>query len=159
MTHGFELEGSQYSSRGAYKEWWTRKNRGAFKRQTRKLSRFFSKFKHYGKKIDGYRTLSENWADLGGLKIALHALNRVLDGKSDEEKLEAYRNFFISYAVSWRSQIKKKAAMFFMSTSVHSLSEDRVDRIVVHFEEWVQAFKIKKSDTLFLDPSKRLRFF
>jgi putative endopeptidase len=159
ITHGFDLEGSQYSPRGAYKEWWTRKNRSTFKRQTRKLSRFFSKFKHYGKKIDGSRTLSENWADLGGVKIALHALNKLLVGKSEEEKLEAHRNFFISYASSWRSQIQKKTAIFVMSTSVHSLSEDRVDRIVVHFEEWVQAFKIKKSDALFLEPSKRLRFF
>jgi putative endopeptidase len=69
MTHGFDLEGSLYSPRAIYKEWWTRKNRQTFKKQTRKVSNFFSKFKHYEKKLDGEKTLSENWADLGGLKI------------------------------------------------------------------------------------------
>lgn len=159
MTHGFDLEGSLYSPRGAYKEWWTRKNRQTFKKQTRKVSRFFGKFKHFGKRVDGQKTLSENWADLGGLKISLHSLNKELQGKTEQEKQEAYRNFFISYAVSWREIIRKKALLYYIMTSVHAPGEDRVDRIVPQFEEWVKAFNIKESDALYLPESKRLRFF
>jgi len=161
MTHGFDLEGSLYSPRGAYKEWWTRKNRQTFKKQTRKVSVFFSKFKHYGKHVNGKKTLSENWADLGGLKIALHGLNIYLDSikASKVQRLEAHKNFFIAYAVSWRTLIKKKTLLFTILTSVHAPAEDRVDRIVPQFEEWVQAFDVKETDALFLEPSKRLRFF
>ena len=159
MTHGFDLEGSLYSPRGAYKEWWTRKNRQTFKKQTRKVSKFFSKFKHYGKKLDGEKTLSENWADLGGLKIALHGLNKLLENKTEKEKQEAHRNFFLSYAVSWREICRKKTMIYSILTSVHAPGEDRVDRIVPQFEEWVQAFNIKETDALYLPKSKRLNFF
>lgn len=159
MTHGFDLEGSLYSPRGVYKEWWTRKNRQTFKKQTRKVSKFFSKFKHHGKKLDGEKTLSENWADLGGLKIALHGLNKALEHKSQKEKEEAHRNFFLAYAVSWREQLRKKTMLYSILTSVHAPGEDRVDRIVPQFKEWVQAFDIKETDTLYLPEGKRLHFF
>jgi putative endopeptidase len=159
MTHGFDLEGSLYSPRGVYKEWWTRKNRQTFDKQTRKVSRFFSKFKHYGKKLDGEKTLSENWADLGGLKIALHGLNKLVEGKSQDEIREAHRNFFLAYAVSWRENCRKKTMLYSILTSVHAPGEDRVDRIVPQFEEWVQAFNIKETDALYLPKSKRLTFF
>jgi len=44
-------------------------------------------------------------------------------------------------------------------TSVHAPGEDRVDRIVPHFQEWVDAFDIKESDALYIPPGKRLKFF
>jgi predicted metalloendopeptidase len=46
-----------------------------------------------------------------------------------------------------------------MNQSVHSLSEDRVNRIVPQFQEWVDAFGIKETDLLYLAPEKRLKFF
>jgi putative endopeptidase len=98
-------------------------------------------------------------ADLGGLKISLHSLNKLLEGKSEEEKKEAHRNFFISYAVSWREITRKKSMLYSILTSVHAPAEDRVDRIVPQFNEWVQAFNIKETDTLFVPEGKRLRFF
>lgn len=161
MTHGFDLQGSMYSPRGTYKEWWTRKNRSSFKKRTRKVSKFFSKFRHLGQKIDGEKTLSENWADLGGLKISLKSLNIKLDSSnaSQEERKEAHRNFFVSYAISWRTLVRKEKMLFSMLTSVHAPSEDRVDRIVPQFQEWYEAFDIKESDALFLKPQKRLKFF
>lgn len=159
MTHGFDLDGSLYTPRGIYKEWWTRKNRNSFKKQTRKVSRFFSKFKHFGKKVDGKKTLSENWSDLGGLKISLHSLRKLLEGKSEIVKKEAYRNFFIAYAVSWRTLVRKKTLLYSILTSVHAPSDDRVDRIVPQFQEWVDAFDIKETDALYLSEGKRLKFF
>jgi len=161
MSHGFDLEGSLYTPRGVFKEWWTRKNRNSFLKRTRKVSTFFSKFKHYGKTIDGKKTLSENWADLGGMTIALHSLNKHLEKVVASESLrtEAHRNFFISYAVCWRTLVRKEKMLYSMLESVHAPSEDRVDRLVPQFEEWVKAFSIKETDTLFIQPAKRLKFF
>jgi len=161
MTHGFDLQGSMFSPRGTYREWWTRKNRSSFKKRTRKVSKFFEKFKHFGIKLNGDKTLSENWADLGGLTIALKSLHTALDSSdaSPEKRKEAFRNFFISYAMSWRTLVKKEKMLYSMLTSVHAPSEDRVDRIVPQFKEWYEAFDIKESDTLFIKPSERLKFF
>jgi predicted metalloendopeptidase len=161
ITHAFDLEGSMFTSRGQFKETWTRKSRQSFKKQTRRISNFFGLFKHIGKRINGKKTASENWADLGGLKISLHCLKRELSElkASDAEIKEAYRNFFISYASSWATLYRKKSLLFSISRDVHAPSEDRVDRIVPQFQEWVDAFDIKETDPLYLVPGKRLKFF
>lgn len=161
ITHAFDLDGSKFSPRAQYKEWWTRKDRKKFRTETRKLSKFFSKFKHYGHKLDGERTLSENWADLGGLTISLQALKNELKAtnSTDSECKEAFKLFFISYAASWRTLIRKKKDLYAILTSVHAPAEDRVNRMVPQFEEWIDAFDIKESDDLYLEPKERLKFF
>jgi len=161
ITHAFDLEGSHYNERAKYREWWTRKDRQHFKSRTRKIGKFFSKFKHYGVHLDGDYTLSENWADFGGLIISLHALKKELDllNYSLEKRKQAIKTFFVSYAVSWRDFIRKKKALHSIDQSVHSLAEDRVDRIVPHFQEWVDVFNIKETDKLYLPVKDRLKFF
>jgi putative endopeptidase len=161
MTHAFDLEGSQYSPRAVYKEWWTRKNRNRFQKKTRKVATFFSKFKHYGIQLDGKKTLSENWADLGGIVIALRGLKSQLDsmGASEAVRRQAHRNFFIAYAVSWRTLVRKEKMIYAIKTSVHAPGEDRTDRIVAQFQEWYDAFDIKETDALFVPVRERLKFF
>jgi len=161
ITHAFDLDGSMFTSRGQYKETWTRKSRRLFKARTRKVSNFFGSFTHYGRRINGKRTLSENWADLGGVTISLYCLKRELSElkASDAQIKEAYRNFFISYASSWATLYRKKSLLFSISKDVHAPEEDRVDRIVPQFQEWVDAFDIKETDPLYLAPGKRLKFF
>jgi putative endopeptidase len=161
MTHAFDMEGSMYSPRAVMKESWTRKNRETFGKQTRKVSKFFGKIKHYGKKLNGTRTLSENWADLGGLKISLEALKSELDslGATVATRKNAYRNFFMAYATSWRTLVRKEKLLYAMMTSVHAPAEDRVDRMVPQFQEWVDAFDVKETDALFIPLKHRLQFF
>jgi len=161
MTHAFDLEGSLYTPRAVYREWWTRKNREKFKARTHKVSKFFSKFKHYGIPLNGEKTLSENWADLGGIVISLRGLKTVLDSMraSDEQRKEAHRQFFISYATSWRSLVRKEKMVYALTTSVHAPGQDRTDRIVAQFQEWYDAFDIKETDPLFVPVKDRLKFF
>ena len=158
ITHAFDLDGSHYNERAKHREWWTRKDREHFKSRTRKIGKFFTKFKHYGVHLDGDQTLSENWADFGGLIIALDALKKEAAMKGLDAK-EPVKTFFTSYAVSWRDTIRKKKALYSIEKSVHSLAEDRVDRIVPHFQDWVDVFNIKESDKLYLPVRDRLKFF
>jgi predicted metalloendopeptidase len=161
ITHAFDIEGSNYDPRGHYKSWWTRKDRLHFKAKTRKMNSFFTKHTRFGKHLNGKKTLSENWADFGGLVIVLTALKDELKEKnaSEQEIKEAIKLLFISYAVSWRDKMRKKKALYKIINSVHSLPEDRVDLILPHFQEWVDAFDIKESDPLFIPVGKRLTFF
>jgi predicted metalloendopeptidase len=111
--------------------------------------------------LNGDNTLSENWADFGGITISLHALKKELAEKNatKEEIKKAYQTFFIAYAVSWRTLVRKKKLLYSIMTSVHAPPDDRVDRIVVQFSEWVEAFDIKETDPLYIPNSKRLKFF
>ena len=161
ITHAFDLDGSQYSPRAVAKDWWTRKDKRKFKERTRKVSKFYSRFTHYGLHLNGNRTVSEDWADLGGMQITLNALKARLDriGVSEDIRKQEIRTFFIAYAVSWRKLMKKKKIIFQILTDLHTPAIDRVDRIVPHFQEWVDAFDIKETDKLFIPKEKRLKTF
>lgn len=156
ITHAFDMEGRFYNEKAVYKQWWTRRNVAKFEKATRKVAKFYGKFKHFGIQVDGKRTLSENWADLGGVLIALNAMKATC---KPDDLLEAYKQFFIAFAVSWRTSIRRRKMIYAMMTSVHAQSIDRVDRIVPQFQEWVDAFQIQETDTLFLRPADRLKFF
>ena len=160
LCHAFDIEGINYSPRATYRKWWTRKERSNFKTKTRKVKKFFNKFKHFGQHLDGELTLSENWADFGGLIVSLRALKKDAASMklSDDDKEEAIRTFFISYASSWKDCIRRKKAIQQMKKSVHSLPEDRVNRIVPHFQDWVETFDVKESDDLFIPVKERLTF-
>lgn len=95
------------------------------------------------------------------MTIALRGLKKVLDAEqaNDAVRKEAYRNFFIAYAVSWRTLLKKEKMIYSLMTSVHAPAEDRVDRIVPQFQEWVDAFDIQKGDALYIPRGQRLKFF
>jgi predicted metalloendopeptidase len=125
------------------------------------MATFFSSHKRLGRHLNGNRTLSENWADFGAIVISLNALKREIRhlGLGEKEEREAIRTFFIAYAVSWRDKQRKKAVIYRIMKNVHSIPEDRVDLILPHFQEWVDAFDIKESDPLFIPVRKRLRFF
>ena len=162
ISHAFDIDGSKYNPQGQYRPWWTRKNTENFKRRTRKMADFFTKHKRFGVHLNGKKTLSENWADFGGIVIVLKALKDELKAKgvTDEQEIkEAMKLLFIGYAVSWRDKMRKKKVLYNILKSVHSLPADRVDLIVPHFQEWVDAFDIKESDPLFIPVGERLKFF
>ena len=63
--------------------------------------KLFEGQKYMGGHVDGKMTLNENLADLGGMAIALDALNTILPADPEERK-KAYVDFFTGFAVSWR---------------------------------------------------------
>lgn len=114
-----------------------------------------------GRYLNGKSTLSENIADLGGLAITLDALHRdmVTRGYNEEQKQEALREFFISYAVSWRMKERRQKSLYRLFTDVHAPAEVRVNRIVAHFEDWYAIFSVGPEDRLFIDKKDRISIF
>jgi putative endopeptidase len=159
MCHGFDEDGKNYDAHGQRKKWWTRKDNIAYNHKTKALIELYSKQSVLGKKINGKKTLSENIADLGGLGISLHALKEELGEKPLEEKLAAYREFFISYATSWRTKYRDEKLRHSLETDRHSPAFLRVNMIISQFDEWYEAFGISKSSDLYIEPEKRIRIF
>jgi predicted metalloendopeptidase len=98
---------------------------------------------------------------LGGLAIALDALHLELKKMklSPENEKEAYRNFFISYAVSWRIKEKPEKMLQGLFMDRHAPAVLRVNLIVSQFDEWYEAFDIQVKDTLYIPPEERIRIF
>jgi predicted metalloendopeptidase len=109
--------------------------------------------------IDGKKTLNENLADLGGLSIALEALKKEIASLSDEKKKEQLKQFFISYAVSWRTKEEKQKTLQSLFMDVHAPAEFRVNNIVNQFDDWYSCFDIQVSNKLYIPREQRIRVF
>lgn len=161
MTHAFDMEGMKYSAIGEKKNWWTSGDLKKYKKMANRLVERFGKARVLGHPVNGSLTLDENISDLGGLAIALDALKlELIQHKvSPAEEKTAYRNFFLSYAVSWRVKDNPERALQRLFMDVHAPTPLRVNYVVNQFDEWYETFEIQVADELYLPPEERIRIF
>jgi putative endopeptidase len=159
MIHAFDEDGRYYDAYGLYKPWWQLKDKKRYINISKRIKNLYNNSKIYGVHLDGNKTINENLADLGGISIALEALKHELQGKSEKEKKYEYQQFFISYAISWRTKEEKKKVLQSLIIDSHSPPEFRVNNIVVHFEEWYTAFDVVVSNKLYVAPEDRIKVF
>lgn len=159
ITHGFDDEGRLYDPEGNYSNWWTEKDATMFEQMSTAVVKLFDGAVYMGGKVDGKHTLSENIADLGGLAIALTALNAELKKAGEEEKKKAYKDFFSSYAVSWRNKDRPRKAKQALVLDVHSPAPVRVNLIVRNFQEFFDAFDIKEGDAGWVPVAERVKLW
>jgi putative endopeptidase len=161
MTHAFDSDGKEYDWEGKKKKWWTAQDNREYNKRTKALIRLFSQAKVLDHPVNGTLTLNENISDLGGLAIALDALQLECSKKqiSPEERKKIYQNFFISYAVSWRIKEKPEKVIQGLFMDRHAPAPLRVNLIVSQFDEWYEAFDIEVQDKLYIPPEERIRIF
>jgi putative endopeptidase len=159
MTHAFDMDGKEYNEKGQRVNWWTLKDTREYNKRTNALVKLYDKQKVLGKPVDGYKTLSENIADLGGLSIALDALKQTLKNVSAEEKKKQLKDFFVSYAVSWRVKERPKKQLQALFLDVHAPTELRVNLIVSQFQEWYDSFDVVTKDEHYYLPEERISIF
>ena len=159
MVHAFDENGRDYDEYGLYKQWWRPVDNRRYHVIIKKLEELYGNSTIYGKHINGDKTVSENLADLGGLSIALNALKYELKGATDKVKNSELRNFFISYAVSWRTKEERKKVLQSLITDMHAPPEFRVNNIVNQFDEWYEVFNVEATDKMYIAPENRIRVF
>lgn len=161
LTHAFDVEGKDYDENGNAVSWWLPSDNRAYNTKSKALIKLFNSSKLKGHSVNGSLTLSENIADLGGLAIALEALNNILIRKraSLAEKKRQYREFFISYAVSWRIKEKKAASLQGLILDRHAPALLRVNLVVSQFQEWYDVFEVTDTNKLYIPPENRIQIF
>ncbi len=161
ITHGFDADGKNYDVNGNYKEWWLPTDNEKYEEMTKDLIHLYDGVEYEGGRVDGSLTLSENIADLGGVSIALQALQFYLREKkaSAAKTLDAYRDFFQSYAVSWRNKDRPKKAKQSLMLDVHAPAPLRVNMIVRQFAEFYEAYGIKEGDEGWIPVGERVHLW
>ncbi len=159
ITHAFDAEGKEYGPRGDEGAWWTTADEKAYAQKTKALIELFGAKKVLGRPVDGALTMNENLADLGGLAIALDALKKEIGGLPEAERKKQIQEFFVSYAVSWRTKEHAERRLQRLITDKHAPIELRVNLIVAQFEEWYEAFGVRTGDALYIPPEERIRVF
>jgi putative endopeptidase len=161
ITHAFDRDGMMIDENGVKEPWYTNGDKEEYDKRAEDLMKIFDKVRVYGQRLIVPDIISEAIADLGGLGIALHALKKELLRRkaSEKETTEEIRNFFISYAVSWRVKKRPKFLIQNVFTDEHPPAWTRVNHIVQHFQEFYDIFDVTSGQKLYLEPKERIRFF
>ena len=130
MSHGFDDSGSRFDAAGNLKEWWTPDDRKSYEsRQDLVVKQYEGYEPLAGQRINGKLTLGENIGDIGGLRIAWAAFQRMLARKGPQQPVDGFtaeQRFFLGYAQSWRTKIRDEALRVRLNTDPHSPGNYRV---------------------------------
>jgi putative endopeptidase len=143
LTHGFDDSGRQYDHEGNLKNWWAEADVVAFQTRAEIVARQYDAFEVLpGLFIEGEQTISENIADIGGLRVAYDAYKLATKGKVLEtiDVLTPDQRFFLAFAQSWRTNQRPESLRLSVTSGVHSPARWRVLGPVANFPEFRAAF-------------------
>jgi putative endopeptidase len=144
ITHGFDDQGSRFDAEGNVRNWWSDEDRTEFERRAQVMVEQFNAYEvEAGLAVNGELTLGENIADLGGLKVALRALDREL-GDSDAlvAGLTPTQRFFMSWARAWRQNYTPEYSRLLVNSDPHAPSHLRCVGPLGNLDRFVQAFDV-----------------
>lgn len=166
MTHGFDDSGRHFDARGNLRDWWTAEDAKRFLERGRKI---VSQFDNYvaidSVHVNGRLTEGENIADLGGVKIALSALESALSRQTMEERekkidgLTQEQRFFLSYAQIWRSNVRPEYLRLVLNVDPHSPAPFRVNGPLSNLPEFAKAFGISEPSPMIRPADERVQIW
>ena len=144
ITHGFDDKGSMFDADGNVRNWWTEVDRSEFDRRAAVMVEQFSAFEVAdGLSVNGELTLGENIADLGGLRIALAALESTLEGDGPlVGGLTPQQRFFMSWARVWRRTYTDEYLRLIVNSDPHAPSDLRCNAPISNLPSFAAAFGI-----------------
>lgn len=159
LTHGFDDQGAQFDARGNMLNWWTAEDVARFAAKGMQLVQQFDGYEiQPGQFVLGKLTLGENIADLGGVAVAYHALQKYLDGKPSVviDGFTPEQRFFMGYAQMWRAKYTPQ----FMATNFrkdnHSPARFRVLGPLSNMDAFHQAWGTQPGDAMWRAPEDRI---
>lgn len=162
MTHGFDDQGRKFGPEGNLNLWWNEKDAQRFMKRANILKKQYDQFillDSLHLKTD--LTMGENIADLGGLTIAYHALQKELE-KNPSKTIDGFtpqQRFFLGFAQVWRGKIRDEALANKIQTDPHPPGNLRTNGTVRNLDAFYEAFSIDKSDSLYLAEEKRAKIW
>ncbi len=162
ISHGFDDQGAKYDGDGNLRDWWSDKDREEFQKRGQQLSEQYSGFEALpGKYVNGDLTLGENIGDLGGLTVAQLSYKLSLNGKEAPiiDGLTGDQRLFIGWSQVWRRNYRDEELADRLMTDPHSPSHFRAMGTPRNIEAFYQAFGVKESDEMYLEPNDRVKIW
>ncbi len=160
FTHGFDDQGSQFDAEGNLQNWWTEDDRKNFEGLAKKYIDYFSGLEPLpGFKINGALTIGENIADLGGLTLAYHALEKSLEGKPEPAPIDGFnwkQRFFLGWAQVWHANITDAGLRNQIQTDPHSPARYRINGPLPHMTEFSNAWDCGNGGKMVLPAAERV---
>uniref|UniRef100_M4B7F5 Peptidase M13 C-terminal domain-containing protein n=1 Tax=Hyaloperonospora arabidopsidis (strain Emoy2) TaxID=559515 RepID=M4B7F5_HYAAE len=146
ISHGFDNSGSKFDAKGNYNVWWTNVTAKAFETRSQCLIDEYNQFSVEGEggvklvPVNGKKTLGENIADNGGLRVAFNAYKKHEASNRSGQNSTDDQLFFLSFAQTWCGKVREKTAVNSFLTNVHAGNEVRVNGAVMNSAAFAEAF-------------------
>ncbi len=153
--------GSRFDGKGNLREWQTADDHRRFTEKTDCEVEEYGNFQAMPDpgnlpqlKVNGRRTLAENTADNGGLRIAFQALTEALaaGGKTAQDPIDGYsvkQRFFLSFAQVWCQDQGARSARQSAAADPQSPGRGRVNGAIQNFDEFGKAFGCTKGAPMY----------
>lgn len=154
ITHHFDERGRQYDEQGNLADWWSAESTGAFQRRAERVVALYSAIEvQPGQHIDGRRTLGENLADLGGLRIAHLAWQRALKRQPAPitpslRGSAAAQRFFAADALTWRNKPRPEALDQQLRKGAYSPSRYRINVPLANLPAFGASYGCRSGDAM-----------
>ncbi|HEY2854449.1 MAG TPA: M13 family metallopeptidase [Gemmatimonadaceae bacterium] len=160
MTHHFDDRGRHADAAGNLRDWWTPDDAARYQARAERVVDQFNAYTivDSATHVNGRLTLSENIADLGGVKISFLALERLLARKGRPQAIDGFtpeQRFFLAYARMWRAVTRPEYARTSVNTDPHSPSMWRVNGPLSNMPEFAAAWGCREGDPMVRPPQQR----
>ncbi len=164
ITHGFDVQGSQFDGDGNLANWWTGEDQSRFAALNDRLAEQYSRIEVAdGIHVDGQLTIGENVADLGGIQVAYDALQihmgrdrQATPAATDPGDLTPEQRFFVAAATVWRAEVRDAALQTQLLSDPHAPASVRGIQPLRNCAAFYDAFAIDPGDPMFLPPEDRV---
>ena len=151
VTHGFDYNGSLFDSDGNLNNWWNDNDRDNYTKLKNMVSDYYSKIEVLdGKYIDGDKTVNENIADMGALKVVSGVA--LENGASIDELKEMYSSF----AKFWKCQVTDEYAKLLLLNDSHSPNKYRVNAVLSVTDNFYDVYNIYPWNDMYLSSRRRV---
>ena len=148
ISHAFDSNGAKCDENGNINNWWTKQDTRKFNSKINAMIKQFDGIELPWGVVNGKFIVSENMADNGGMAVTL-AIMAKTEGASYEE-------YFKNWARVWCMKAKPEYLQLLLSLDVHGPAILRANMQPRNFQEWYDTFNVKKTDKMYIAPSKRV---
>ena len=161
LTHALDNIGSRYDHRGAFRDWWSKRDRERYDKRQKEIVRqyeAFAKDDKYFKHKDFALTLDEDIADISGLHICEEYLRDYCLRNKWSPLITYYhfRLFYVYFAYNMRQKIEKQSTRYQLVTNPHPIDKYRTNVPLARSAIFQQVFEVKKGDGMYWDNQENI---
>ncbi len=148
ISHAFDSNGAKCDENGNINNWWTKEDTKRFNKKINAMVKQFDGIELPWGKVNGKFIVSENMADNGGMAVTLDIMSRTANASFEE--------YFTNWARVWCIKAKPEYLQLLLTIDVHGPAMLRANMPPRNFPEWYETFGVKRSDKMYIAPSKRV---
>ena len=148
ISHAFDSNGAKCDENGNINNWWTKEDNKKFNTKIKAMVKQFDGIELPWGKVNGKFIVSENMADNGGMAVTLEIMSKTPNA--------SYEEYFQNWAKVWCLKAKPEYLQLLLNLDVHGPSILRANMPPRNFPEWYETFNVKKTDKMYIAPSKRV---